>query len=187
MGASVMGMLPSLTTKRSIHVSFGSPVVRWTYSRMPNADEGTTMATMTTITMPTPSNTPKSRIIGTFEMRSATNAATPVNVAAIIGGARLASVSPIGCTSCSLITSSSIRLCTWIAKSMPRPSRIGSPAMVTSERSMPSHPSREKAHVTPIITVSSGSRRQRTLKMNPRISAMTTIAARPRRTMPPFR
>ena len=80
------------------------------HSRMPSADAVMTMPTMTSTVMPIASRMPKSRIIGTFEMRNARNATTPVSVAANSGGARLASVSAIGWSSLSSTTSSSTRL-----------------------------------------------------------------------------
>ena len=96
-------------------------------------------------------------------------------------------VSEIGCSSWSSSTSSSIRLWTWIAKSIPSPIRIGSPAIVTSERSIPISPSSEKLHSTPSSTASSGSSRQRTLKISHSTIAITTIAARPSLSIPPWR
>ena len=97
-GAILVGRLPSHTMKRSTHGSLSSVVVGMMYSRIPSADAGTTMPTITSITIPTASNTPKSRIIGTFEIWSAVKATTPTIVAVISGGATLASVSPIGCS-----------------------------------------------------------------------------------------
>ena len=74
----LVGSEPSLTTIFSTKLS-GRTSVRFLYSRIPSADAGTTMPTITSTTMPIASRTPKSRIMGTLEMRSAAKATTAVN------------------------------------------------------------------------------------------------------------
>ena len=137
--------------------------------------------------MPTASSTLKSRIIGTFERRRAMNASTLVIAATRIGGPMLAAARASGWRSRPVRTSSSMRLWTWIARSMPNPIRIGRPEIVTSDRSIPIQPSAEKVHTTPTITASSGSRRRRTRNITTSTTTITARAITPSRAMPPLR
>ncbi len=105
----LVGSPPSLTTSFSTADSLRSSV-RFVHSRIPSAEAGITMPTVTNTITPTARSTPKSRIIGTFEICNAMNASTPVIVATISGGTTFASDSAIGCTSLSSTTSSSTRL-----------------------------------------------------------------------------
>ena len=184
--AEADGSEPSFTTTRSTSDSPRAPVGT-RYSRMPSTAVGMTMPTATSTTMPMASITPKSRIIGTCETWSARNATTPLMVATMSAGARLACVSDIGCAAWSRTTSSSTRLWIWMAKSMPRPMRIGRPEIVTSERSTSMNPSRANDHATPMRTERSGSRRHRTRNSSRSTIAMTASAAAPSVSMPPCR
>ena len=95
-GANHVGSEPSQTAARSIS---GRPDASlfvgrcFAFARPSNV---TTMPVMPSITTPTASSTPKSRIIGTFEMRRAANASTPVNTATNTGGPMFARVSASG-------------------------------------------------------------------------------------------
>ena len=91
------------------------------------------MAAAKSITTPTASRMPNSRIIGTCEASSARTAMTAATVATPSAGPMWMSVSAKASSGSSWRTSSSTRLWTWMANSTPRPMRIGSPAMVTSE------------------------------------------------------
>ena len=182
----LVGRDPSFTTIFSTKLS-GRTSVRFLCSRIPSADAGTTMPTITSTKMPIPSRTPKSRIMGTLEMRKATKATTAVKAAANNGGARLATVSAIGWASLSSTTSSSMRLWIWIAKSIPIPMRIGRPEIVTSDRSMPMRPRIENDQITPMTTAASGSSRHLTRNMTSSTIAISANAAAPRLSMPPWR
>ena len=184
--AAAAGSEPRRTTMRSTTDGLRS-VLRTFHSRMPTMAVVKTIPTTTRVTMPMASITPKSRIIGTCEISRARNATTPAMVATMSAGERLASVSAIGWGSRSSTTSSSTRFWIWIAKSIPNPMRIGSPEIVTSERSMPIRPSRANAQTTPMSTDASGSRRHRTRNISNRTSAITTSAAAPSVSMPPWR
>jgi hypothetical protein len=106
---------------------------------------GTTMPATRSATMPIDSSTPKSCTIGTFEIRTVRNAITAATVATSSGGPRWRIVSPNASGSRSTERSSSIRFCIWIENSMPRPIRIGSPAMVTSDSMVPVEPERAES------------------------------------------
>ena len=125
--------------------------------------------------------------MGTWEINNARKASTPAMVATISAGARFASVSEMGCSALATTTSSSTRFWIWMAKSMPRPIRIGSPEMVTSDRSTLIRPRIENAQTTPTSTLKRGSRRQRTRNISNRITAMIASAAAPSLSMPPCR
>ena len=184
--AAFWGTEPNVMTIFSTMEDPRLDVGRW-YSRAPSADTVTTMPVIISITTPIDNSTPKSRIIGTSEMRSAKNATTAVMTAATSGGPRLDTDSLIGCGSRSRTTSSSTRLCNWIAKSMPRPIRIGRPEMVTNDRLMPNRPMNENAQTTPMITDRIGKRRQRTRKISASTATITARAIAPRVSIPPWR
>ena len=80
-----------------------------------------------------------------------------------------------------------MRFCTWMANSMPRPMRIGNPAIVTRDRLVPVNPNAPKPHSTPTAMPSSGSSRQRTPKATMRMTVMTATAIAPSVNIPPWR
>ena len=135
--------------------------------------------------MPTASSTPKSRIIGTFEIRSARNATTPVSMAAISGGARLASVSPIGML---VVVEQHLLLDPVVDLDRevdPEPDQDRQPGD-RHEREVDADQAEEReAHSTPSSTASSGSSRQRTLKISHSTIAITATAIRPSRACRP--
>ncbi len=65
--------------------------------------------------MPTHSNRPKSRIMGTLANRSAAKAKMASKVTTSRAGPRLRAVSWMGWSARSMTTSSSMRACIWIA------------------------------------------------------------------------
>ncbi len=181
------GRLPSLRTVASTQLSFGSSVVGERRSREPSSAMGSTMPAARRATMPSDSSTPKSCTIGTFEILTVRNAMTAAMVAVSNGGPMCFSVTPNGPDSCSSPRSSSKRFCTWIANSIPRPMRIGRPAMVTSESLVPVSPKAPKPHSTPTNMPTIGSSRQRTLKATMRMTSITSAAMPPSTSMPPCR
>jgi hypothetical protein len=137
--------------------------------------------------MPIDNSTPKSCTIGTFEIRTVRNAITAATVATSSGGPRWRIVSPNASGSRSTERSSSIRFCIWIENSMPRPIRIGRPAMVTSDSMVPVDPNAPNPHTTPTSMPTSGRSRHRTLNATSRITTITPTAMAPRVSMPPCR
>ena len=76
---------------------------------------GLTIELMQIITMPTVSSQPNSRIIGTCESWMARKANTASKVTTSRPGPRPRAASWIGCAARSMTTSSSMRLCIWMA------------------------------------------------------------------------
>ncbi|CAB4815755.1 unannotated protein [freshwater metagenome] len=137
--------------------------------------------------MPNDSSTPKSCTIGTREIFTVKNAMAAAIVATNIGGPRWRAVSPTGPVAWSSIRSSSMRFCIWMANSMPRPIRIGSPAIVTSDNFVPVNPNAPNPQATPTAIPASGRSRQRTLKATTRMTIITSTAMAPSVSMPPCR
>ena len=148
---------------------------------------GTTTPAISRATMPIDSSTPKSCTIGTFEIFTVRNAMTAAIVAATSGGPMCNSVASNGLPECSRPRSSSIRFWIWIANSMPRPMRIGRPAIVTSDNLVPVKPNAPKPQAMPTTIPTSGSSRQRTLNATSRITIITSTAIPPSTNMPPCR
>ena len=181
------GRLPSLLTVASTQLGLASLVVGDLRSRAPMTVVGSTMPATSSATIPSERSTPKSCTIGTFEIFTTMKAMTAAMVAVSSGGPRWASVSPKGPLTWSMPRSSSIRFWIWIANSMPRPMRMGRPAMVTSDSLVPVNPKAPKPQATPTSIPASGSSRQRTLKATMRMTTITSTAMPPRVSMPPCR
>ena len=134
--------------------------------------------------MPMASSAPKSWTIGTWEMRTVRKAMTAATVAATIGGPVRASVSPNGSAFRSSVRSSSMRFWIWMANSMPRPIRIGSPAIVTSDSFVPVKPKAPNPQMTPTTMPSSGSSRHLTPNVTTRMTVITNTAMPPSVSIP---
>ena len=137
--------------------------------------------------MPIDSRTPKSCTIGTFEIFTVRKAMTAATVAATSGGPMCRSVVSNGLPERSTLRSSSIRFWIWMANSMPRPMRIGRPAIVTSDSFVPVNPNAPNPHTMPTAIPTSGRSRQRTLKATSRITIITSTAIPPSTSIPPCR
>ena len=139
-------------------------------SRAPITVIGITMPATSRAMMPIDKSTPKSCTIGTLEILTVRKAMTAATVAATSGGPMCRKVVSNGAPECSTVRSSSSRFWIWIANSMPRPIRIGRPAIVTNESLVPVNPNAPNPQTIPTTMPSSGSKRQRTLKATSRMT-----------------
>lgn len=177
------------TTRTARSIPSRRTTGRASFRRSRISATGTTVrrATTTRTTTPSDSSEPNSRIIGTADRWRAREPATAAIMATAKGPIRPMVTPAASSGEWPSPRSSAYRFWNWMAKSTPRPSRMGSAEMVTSVSEIPTSPAAPNAPTRPTRTTITGSRGQRTLNTRISSSTMTPSAMAPRVAMPPWR